>query len=91
MRCQYCGSDEHPSHQCSDIPPPMETEAAPSTLQVTRQKLARLSMHVELIAVLEELHAMVRGECPSLLNEDSGGNAQLDLKITELLQKAKQT
>lgn len=28
-------------------------------------------------SALEELVAMVRGECPSLLNEDSGGNARL--------------
>ena len=34
---------------------------------------------------LRELHAMVRGECPSLLNEDSGGNARLDLQISSLL------
>jgi hypothetical protein len=67
------------------------TEDTPSTLQIMRQKVVRLSLYIELVAALEDLHATVRGECPSLLNEDSGGNARLDLKITELLQKARQT
>ena len=35
--------------------------------------------------LLTELHATVRGECPSLLNEGSGGNASLDLEIKTLL------
>lgn len=34
---------------------------------------------------LEELHTQVKGECPSLLNEDSGGDAELDLEIQEIL------
>lgn len=34
---------------------------------------------------LQELHAMVWGECPSLLNEDSGGNARLDHDIRALI------
>ena len=36
-------------------------------------------------AALTELAAMVRGECPSLLNEDSGGCARLSIEIDELL------
>lgn len=36
-------------------------------------------------AVLKELHALVKGECPSLLNEDSGGDARLALQIEEAL------
>lgn len=36
-------------------------------------------------AVLRELTAMVRGECPSLLNEDSGGCARLSIEIDALL------
>jgi hypothetical protein len=36
-------------------------------------------------AALSELHAMVWGECSSLLNEDSGGTARLDLEIRELI------
>ena len=34
---------------------------------------------------LRELTAMVRGECPSLLNEDSGGNGDLSCQIEKLL------
>ena len=34
---------------------------------------------------LRELTAMVRGECPSLLNEDSGGNGELSCEIDTLL------
>jgi hypothetical protein len=37
--------------------------------------------------LLEDLHAMVRGECPSLLNEDSGGDARLDIQIRKVLNK----
>jgi len=36
-------------------------------------------------AALTELHATVKGECPSLLNEDSGGSARLALEIDALL------
>lgn len=39
----------------------------------------------ELRRVLSNLHAMVWGECPSLLNEDSGGSGELDLEIRELI------
>lgn len=36
-------------------------------------------------AALAELAALVRGECPSLLNEDSGGDARLDMAIDDCL------
>ena len=39
----------------------------------------------KLVEALSELHAMVRGECPSLLNEDSGGDAELDCNIEDLI------
>ncbi len=42
-----------------------------------------------LAALLTELHAMVWGECPSLLNEDSGGSARLDMEINAALSGAK--
>lgn len=35
--------------------------------------------------LLGELFAMVDGECPSLLSEDSGGDAELGLQIEEAL------
>ncbi len=40
-----------------------------------------------LVEALRELHSVVWGECPSLLNEDSGGDAKLDLEIRALLAK----
>lgn len=39
----------------------------------------------ELQNALHDLHALVWGECPSLLNEDSGGSAHLDLRIHKLI------
>ena len=45
-------------------------------------------VNAELLAALKELHALVRGECPSLLNEDSGGDARLDLAIEAAIRQA---
>jgi hypothetical protein len=42
-------------------------------------------MNSTTLDLLRELHAMVMGECPSLLNEDSGGNGQLAIEIEEAL------
>jgi hypothetical protein len=44
--------------------------------------------HEALVKALTELYAMVKGECPSLLNEDSGGNPRLDLEIQGALAAA---
>jgi hypothetical protein len=38
-----------------------------------------------LTEALAELHAMVVGECPSLLDEDSGGNGELSGQIDDIL------
>ena len=46
-----------------------------------RQEIARLR------EALSELHAQVQGECPSLLNDDSGGDAKLALEIEALLKE----
>jgi hypothetical protein len=40
--------------------------------------------------LLEELYATVMGECPSLLDEDSGGDSVLGLAIEETLKEARQ-
>jgi len=45
--------------------------------------------HEALVKALSELHALVLGECPSLLDEDSGGTARLDIEIRAALEKAK--
>lgn len=36
-------------------------------------------------SALSNLYATVKGECPSLLNEDSGGDARLDMACREAL------
>lgn len=38
------------------------------------------------LELLRELHALVLGECPSLLNEDSGGDGNLALDIQAALE-----
>jgi hypothetical protein len=43
----------------------------------------------ELTDALNNLHALVWGECPSLLNEDQGGSGFLDLEIEETLTTAR--
>ncbi len=40
-------------------------------------------------AALIDLRALVQGECPSLLDEDSGGDARLALAIDAALAKEK--
>jgi hypothetical protein len=45
-------------------------------------------INTDMLAALKELHALVRGECPSLLNEDSGGDARLDLSVRAVIAKA---
>ena len=41
----------------------------------------------ELQNALQDLYRLVIGECPSLLDEDSGGDINLAMKIEELLYK----
>lgn len=43
----------------------------------------------ELTDALNNLHALVWGECPSLLDEDRGGSGFLDLEIEETLTTAR--
>lgn len=42
----------------------------------------------DLLECLRELYAIVRGECPRLFNEDSGGNAELEMAIIDAIAKA---
>jgi hypothetical protein len=51
--------------------------------------IAEVEGMVAAVDSLEELHAMVWGECPSLLNEDSGGCERLDSEIRAALAKAR--
>lgn len=47
-----------------------------------RERAAKITA---LTDALTELHAMVVGECPSIMNEDSGGNGELSCQINDLL------
>lgn len=49
--------------------------------ELNAREIARLR------TALMELHAVVKGECPSLLNEDSGGDAKLAMEIEALTQE----
>jgi hypothetical protein len=48
-------------------------------------KCVPVSERDNVIGLLRNLYLMVKGECPSLLNEDSGGDAALDIAISDLL------
>lgn len=63
-------------------------EKAESELRA--QLTAKDAIIGELAKALTELRAQVRGECPSLLNEDSGGDGQLDIEIDAALTRAKE-
>lgn len=41
-------------------------------------------------SALRKLHAVVKRECPSLLDEDSCGDALLELEIEDLLKELKE-
>jgi hypothetical protein len=47
-----------------------------------------LSAAPDLLACLRELVALVRGECPRLLADDSGGNGDLDQQIDTVIAQA---
>lgn len=61
------------------------TRAEPDAALRARVAALEAERHAEAVRVLEELHALVLGECPSLLNEDSGGDARLALRIETAL------
>lgn len=54
-----------------------------------KERAQMMSAAKELYAALDELVAQVRGECPSLLSEDSGGDAELSMEIDAALAKAR--
>jgi len=54
--------------------------------QMHRHVTEQAAEIVRLRSLLAELYATVKGECPSLLNGDSGGNDALDLDICATLE-----
>lgn len=70
VQCPYCGA-------CGpDKDTPEEAISAWNGITAERDRLRGL---------LSELFALVNAECPSLLDEDSGGNPNLYLDIREAL------
>ncbi len=54
---------------------------------LTNQFILDMIFISELQNALQDLYRLVIGECPSLLDEDSGGDINLAMKIEELLYK----
>lgn len=54
-------------------------------LHVMQERDAALARMAALEKALRELRALVKGECPSLLDEDSGGDSRLDMEIEDSL------
>lgn len=64
------------------------TEYTKTAIQTWKEANDKQAKEIaKLRGVLSELHAQVQGECPSLLNEDSGGDAKLALDIESLLKE----
>ena len=53
--------------------------------QLERRNADLMQQITRLREALTGLYALVKGECPSLLNEDSGGDARLDMEIEQAL------
>lgn len=47
--------------------------------------IERMNKEEQTRYLLDELFELVKGECPSLLNEDSGGDGELALCIEDVL------
>lgn len=61
------------------------------TLQSHREAMAKKDAALRACAeALENLNALVWGECPSLLNEDSGGNSKFAIEIDDAITQAKE-
>jgi len=58
-------------------------------MKTTETRTDFRALCAELIQQLQELHTMVWGEAPHLLDEDRGGSAYLDLDIENVLEKAR--
>lgn len=58
----------------------------PSAMKAEAHKIGAAK---DLLDALEELYAIVQGECPRLLDEDSGANPHTEMCIIEAIAKAR--
>lgn len=73
-------------HTCSDL-----CITAPCLIVRGKREIERLrAERDEAVELLRELVALVHGECPSLLDEDRGGDVRLALHIDAFLAKHKE-
>lgn len=85
----------HPTWECSRFGKAGEWDVATITefhednKDETISNARLISAAPDLLECLVELYAIVRGECPQILNEDSGGSAELELSIIEAISKAR--
>lgn len=77
--CEMGNCNRHEGHDMVD------TGDRPTQLANAAFIVKAVNNHEALVAALTELHAVVKGESPSLLNGDSGGDAELALEIERLL------
>lgn len=88
-KLEPCMTDEQgaanggPGRPCTFDRTPKQMHEWNTRLRAERDTLK--AENTRLRGLLEVLTAMVKGECPSLLNEDSGGNARLALDIEAAL------
>lgn len=75
--------DAQSEHTCHDMNPPFPGPCAACAKEQHESKVEQSLEHV--LYLLDELYALVNGECPSLLDEDRGGDASLDAKIARAL------
>lgn len=83
------GTDAFGSPYIGDLPEVIEVISGQTRAANAHLIAAAPRLYEELETMrshLHELHALVMGECPALLNEDSGGDAELALAIIESLQ-----
>jgi hypothetical protein len=78
---------EEAAHIASDPAEVLLRESQQRELRWMQDNLTLRELAEGLAKQLREIHAFAWGECPSLLNEDSGGNARLDMAIEEALEK----
>lgn len=86
----YERCDRHPDHQSGMVTNGMIQARMQEEINDLREEVERLTAERDaLLTLLAELTALVRGECPALLDEDRGGNAQLSLEIDAAMAKEK--